>query len=228
MGQTARNQEAQGQEARCQEAQGQEAQCQEAQGQEARCQEAQGLATDSEIMERVRQGDGKAFEVIVDRHKNALLNYLTRMTGSRARAEDLAQDAFIRLYTHSSTYIEEGKLRSYLYRIATNLAISEHRKQKRHRLYKTVTMQGVNGHKIEPTPRSLVLAGEAAQKLQGAIAKLPMSFRVPLVLHEIEEMPYEEIAEVLNCKTGTVKSRISRGRKRLKKALTPYFDGVTP
>ena len=186
------------------------------------------MQTDSEIMERVRGGDKEAFEEIVDRHKNALLNYLTRLTGSRARAEDLAQDAFIKLFTHSSTYIEEGKLRSYLYRIASNLAISEHRKIKRHRVYSMLTMKGANGTKLLPSPRSLVLASEAAVKLTEAIASLPLTFRVPLVLHEIEELPYGAVAEILKCKEGTVKSRIARGRQRLKTSLAPYFDGVTP
>ncbi|MDJ0763275.1 MAG: RNA polymerase sigma factor [Myxococcota bacterium] len=185
------------------------------------------VTRDVDMMERVRSGDNTAFGEIVDQHKDALLNYLTRFCGSRSRAEDLAQETFLKLYLHKNTYIEDGKLRSYLYRIATNLAINAHRKDRRWRIFELISRSSRNGDSPGPSPQSQVLLSEAQKKLTAAIADLPLAFRAPLVLHEIEELPYAEVAQILNCNEGTVKSRISRGRQRLKQKLTPYFNGGT-
>jgi RNA polymerase sigma-70 factor (ECF subfamily) len=181
--------------------------------------------SDSDLMARTRRGDQRAFAEIVDSHKDALINYLTRLGGSRSRAEDLAQEAFLKLYQHADRYEENGKLRGYLYRIATNLAVSAHRKRQRQQVLTLLRLASDNGNGYRPTPQSQVLAEEAHQKLMEAITALPWRYRTPIVLYEIEGLSYEAIARILECREGTVKSRISRGRQRLRTRLGPYMNG---
>ncbi len=175
-------------------------------------------------MTQARFGDEGAFAELVNRHKDMVVNYLTRLTGGRCDAEDLAQDTFLRLFTATKSYRSEGKFKGYLLRIATNTALSHTRKLKRQRIL--MGLISAEPPPVVKTPQYRLLDGEAQRVLAEAIEGLPWRFRVPLVLREIEEMSYEAIAEVLDCSQGTVKSRISRGRGRLKRTLVPYLDGV--
>jgi RNA polymerase sigma-70 factor (ECF subfamily) len=173
-------------------------------------------------MARVRSGDREAFADLVDRHKDAVVNYLTRLTGNRDRAEDLAQETFLRLFRSAGSYAEQGLLRGYLFRIATNLVRSEERREKRLRLL--MPFLGRQEH-AEPAAPSGLLRQELHREVSAAVADLPLRFRVPLVLHEIEGWAYTDIAQALGCREGTVKSRIHRGRQYLKERLAPYWQG---
>src|ERR1700724_4363293 len=88
-------------------------------------------ASDADLMARVRAGDREAFTDLVERHKDAVVNSLTRLPGSRDRAEDLGQETFLRLFRSAAGYVEQGYLRAFLFRIATNLAHSEERRGRR-------------------------------------------------------------------------------------------------
>jgi RNA polymerase sigma-70 factor (ECF subfamily) len=173
-------------------------------------------------MARVRSGDRDAFADLIDRHKDAVVNYLTRLTGDRDRAEDLAQETFLRLFRSAGSYSEQGLLRGYLFRIATNLVRSEERREKRLRLL--MPFLGRPEH-AEPAAPSGLLRREMHREVSAAVAQLPLRYRVPLVLHEIEGWAYTEIAQALGCREGTVKSRIHRGRQHLKERLAPYWQG---
>lgn len=177
---------------------------------------------DATQMARVRSGDREAFSDLVDRHKDAVVNYLTRLTGNRDRAEDLAQETFLRLFRSAGSYSEQGLLRGYLFRIATNLVRSEERREKRLRLL--MPFLGRPEH-AEPVAPSGLLRRELHREVSAAVADLPLRFRVPLVLHEIEGWAYADIAQALGCREGTVKSRIHRGRQHLKERLAPYWQG---
>lgn len=179
---------------------------------------------DAELMSLVRSGDREAFACLVDRHKDAVVRYLARLTGSRDRAEDLAQETFLRLFRSADGYAEQGFLRAYLYRIATNLVRSEERRENRWRLL--LPFVPLRGHD-EPAAPSGLLRRELHREVSSALAALPMRFRVPLVLHEIEGWAYADIARELGCREGTVKSRIHRGRQQLKQKLEPYWIGGT-
>lgn len=180
-------------------------------------------ATDAELMARVRSGDQDAFAGLIDRHKNMLVNYLTRLTGYRDRAEEYAQEAFLRLYQSASRYREQGQLLPYLYRIATNLVRSDERKKRRWQILSSVFSS--NGHHGEPTPQSQLLAAEAREQVHIALSNLPAHYRAPLILREIEEWTYQDIAKAVGCREGTVKSRINRGRNQLRELLGPYMNG---
>jgi RNA polymerase sigma-70 factor (ECF subfamily) len=178
--------------------------------------------SDAELMERLRSGDREAFGQLVDRHKDAVVSYLARLTGHRDRAEDLAQETFLRLYRSASGYVERGYLRAFLFRIATNLLRSEERRERRMRLFAPFLAMD---REEAPSATSGLLRAEVQREVAGAIAALPLSYRVPLVLHELEGWSYAAIAAELACREGTVKSRIFRGRERLRRSLEPYWHG---
>ena len=173
--------------------------------------------TDGELLARSRDGDAAAFSELIDRHKNAIVNYLTKLTGSREEAEDYAQEAFLRIYQRAGNYDERGYFKAYLYRIGTNLVRSAQRRQKRWQVVHSLI--SINGHHVEPSQQKRVLRDEIAQRLRKAVSELPLRYRVPLVLYEVDEWPYRRIAQFLDCREGTVKSRIHRARRALRTEL---------
>ena len=185
-----------------------------------------GEETDAVLMARVKQGDRDAFGDLVERHKNAVVNYLTHMARDRDRAEELAQEAFLRLYQKSSQYSERGQLLAYVLRIATNLLRSQERRSARWRNLRPHVV--ANEEAPDPSPQREVLSSEATLEVARALESLPTRFRAPIVLREIEGLSYREIAAALGCREGTVKSRINRGREHLRVLLSPYWKGETP
>lgn len=185
-------------------------------------------ATDIHLMSRLQTGDREAFARLIDRYKDPMVNYLSRLTGSRDRAEDLAQETFLRLYRSADRYVEQGHLAAYLYRIATNLLRSEERRRRRWRLLSGEFLHrhaGENGHRPTPSAHARLEREELAGRLSRALASLPLRYRAPVVLREVDGLSYEEIARVTGLKAGTVKSRINRGRRRLQEILGPRRDG---
>ena len=181
------------------------------------------LPTDADLMTRVRQGETSAFAGIVDRHKDPLVSYLTHLCGDRDRAEEFAQEAFLRLYQHAGRYDERERLAPYLYRIATNLVRSDFRRLRRWRLLLPWIAPPVSS--AADAPHRRIFESELQQKVHAALEALPVAYRAPLVLREIEGWSYQEIAAALGCRDGTVKSRIARGRMRLRELLAPYWNG---
>jgi RNA polymerase sigma-70 factor (ECF subfamily) len=181
-------------------------------------------ADDAALMAAVRAGERDAFATLVERHKDAVVNYLTRLTADRDRAEDLAQETFIRLW-RAPRYDEQGKLLPFLFRIATNLVRTEERRARRWRLIAAVLPHAAAPAAV-PAPAADPVAAMERRDLRGrlvrAIAALPMNYRVPLVLRDVEDMSYDEIAAALGCPEGTVKSRINRARTLLREQLGPH------
>lgn len=184
-------------------------------------------ASDSELYRRTRQGDREAFGELVERHKDGLVSYLTRLSGNIDRAEDLAQESFLRLYERGSHYHEEGKLQAYLYRIATNLFRTQKRREQRwNRL--GVLFFSSNGHHSEAVQQQGVLQHELGQELGTALLQIPLRYRTPVILALVEGWTHREIARLMRCREGTVKSRIYRGRQLLRQQLEDYRNGGSP
>ncbi len=181
-------------------------------------------ASDGNLLEAARAGDRSAFALLVDRHKDPLVGTLTRLTGRQEDAEDLAQEAFVRLFERGARYQERGKLGAYLLRIATNLLRSRERQRARRRILRAAFL-APNGHESPSAPQRLLLERELQHELARALARLPLRYRVPLVLSSIEGWSYRQIGELTGCRAGTVKSRIHRGKRRLEELLSPYWLG---
>lgn len=186
--------------------------------------------SEAELVERSRGHDPEAFTALVERYKDRMVNYLARLTGCRDRAEDFAQETFVRLYQQLDHYREEGALTAYLFRIATNLVRSDERRKQRWRLLKPLLdysrrLEASNGSGSGAGPQAAALAREEHREVTRAIASLDLIYRAPLVLREIEGLSYLEIAAAMGCSEGTVKSRLFRGRQLLKEKLAAYWNG---
>ena len=178
--------------------------------------------TDAGVVRNLALADMEAFREFIETHQDNLVNYLTKLCSCRYRAEDLAQESFIRLFKAvQKNPSREWQLRAYLYRIAVNLLCSQERRTKYFSKLKSVL--GPDRRPAEPSDQ--MLRQEAHQQVTQALAELPMRFRVPLVMREIEGWRLVDIATCLQLNEGTVKSRIHRGKQRLKTLLTPYWQG---
>ena len=168
----------------------------------------------------------------MNRYRNPITNYLYRFLNDYEEAVDLAQETFVRVYFAIDRYHTGFAFSTYIYRIATNLAISEIRRRKRRRLLSlTGLFQGEDGRDTEyqpaderPRADAELVDDERSRVIGKAIAALPEKYRVPVVLRDIDGRTYEEIAEIMQLGLGTTKSRISRGRGLLKEKLLHYLE----
>jgi RNA polymerase sigma-70 factor (ECF subfamily) len=189
------------------------------------------LLSDHALIEATKQGDETAFAEIVSRYRNPITNYLYRLLNDYEEAVDLAQETFVRVYFAAERYHTGYAFSTYLYRIATNLAISEMRRRKRRKLLSLTGLFQPEGEAEtqfdpadeNPLPDANLLEDEQRQVVARAIAAMPEKYRLPIVLRDIEGKSYEEVAEILNLGLGTTKSRISRARGLLKEKLKHYF-----
>ncbi|HMT07664.1 MAG TPA: sigma-70 family RNA polymerase sigma factor [Pyrinomonadaceae bacterium] len=187
--------------------------------------------TDHEIVDAVRGGDEAAFGEIIERYRGPITNFLYRFLNDYEEAVDLAQESFVRVYFALDRYHKEYAFSTYLYRIASNLAISELRRRKRRKLVSlTGLFSSEDDQDVEfqpPDTRALpedeTIDKEREQVIAKAIASLPDKYRLPIVLRDVQGHSYEEVAAILELGLGTTKSRISRGRGLLKDKLEKYF-----
>ena len=185
------------------------------------------VLSDHDLIEAAKNGDETAFAEIVTRYRGPITNFLYRFLNDYEEAIDLAQETFVRVYFAIERYHTGFAFSTYIYRIATNLAISEVRKRKRRKL---LSLTGLfqndpdDSTEFQPAdPKPLadadMIDAEQGRVIARAIATLPPKYRVPIVLRDIEGLSYDEIASVMNLGLGTTKSRINRARGLLKEKL---------
>lgn len=179
--------------------------------------------SDAELLSRTALGDREAFADLVSKYQKPVRRYLTRLVGAADHADDLAQEAFVRLFQAAPRYQLAGSAAPLLYRIATNLARSHERWRRRWRFMPMPESRDVTPRSA--SPHATALASELREELERSLQSLPLRFRSPLVLHEIEGLSYQEIGRILGCPENTVRSRISRGRAGLKRRMEPYVNG---
>ena len=188
--------------------------------------------TDHALLEATRGGDETAFAQLVGRYRNQITSYIYRMTNDYDGAVDMAQETFVRVYQAAERYQTTYAFSTYIYRIATNLAISELRKRKRRRLVSlTGFFQETEGSEarefnppdVGPLQDAVLVDTERRTAVARAIGTLPEKYRAPLVLRDVEGKSYDEIARILETSEGTVKSRISRARGFLRDKLRAYL-----
>ncbi len=196
-----------------------------------------GQQSDSALVARCQKADITAFNEIVSRYKGKIYNYLYRMTGNAEDAEDLTQEVFVRMYTNIGSFRAEASLSTWLFRIAGNLSVDAFRRGKKerglsHSLDAPISgsdgEDGQGGTRDVPDwsqePETLLGRKELGAHIQAALQKLPPKLRSAVVLHDVEGLAYEEIAQTERVPLGTVKSRIFNARVALREHLRPYLE----
>jgi len=189
--------------------------------------------TDEELMLRVQSGVTDCFDVLVERYKVRLFNYLYRLTGNRDEAEEIAQEAFVKAYIHADKYKTIARFSTWLYTIATNLVRNRIRSRSRAPQLISLWTRGFGDSDEERvldiedtgrTPDEAINDVELSSVINRAIAKIPEKYRESFVLREINELSYEEIAAVTGLKLGTVRSRINRARNYFRQLVAPVVE----
>lgn len=182
------------------------------------------------FIERLKQGDAAAFEVLIAERSGEVYGLLYRLTENSEEARDLTQETFLRAFQSIGQFRGESDLRTWIYRIAINQARNKWRWWRRRRRDATVSLDSENPHGNQPLSESLpaerdkspeqeTLAHERERALRRALHSLSLSYRETVILRDIEGFTYEEIAETLGINVGTVKSRLARGRQELRQRL---------
>ena len=178
---------------------------------------------DSELLSRVIDGDLAAFDVVVDRYKGRLLNFVFRFIGDKEVAEDIVQETFLRAYRKRTYYEAIANFSTWLFTIAGNLAKTELRQRKRWRLlsldWNDETQTGFDIADESYRPDRVTESELIQRSIQRAIDSLPLNYKQVVILRDIDGMSYQDIAKIVGCPVGTVKSRVNRGRLRLQKKL---------
>ena len=188
---------------------------------------------DNNLVREFIAGNDAAFTQLVTKYKDALTNYLNMTVGNYDVAADLAQETFLRVYKNIRRYSNIYQFSTWLYRIATNLAIDEMRYRRRrgqvfynnvwdNNRYGDTDRTELQISDVRRGPGDEVLRKESTQVLGDAIRSLPEKYRTAFIMKEIQELPYDTIAGVMNCSTGTIKSRLHRARQLLQRKLEHY------
>ena len=188
--------------------------------------------TDVQLMLDVKAGDEQSFALLLHRYRTPLVNFLYRMVRNREQAEDLAQEVFIRVYRARADYVPSAKFTTWLFRIATNLALNSVRDTRHQRMEVSldapVTVDSEEGDErridvAEKNPNIEEHLVQEAQRdmIRHAIDKLPEKQRAAVLLHKYQELDYGEISKILSCSESALKSLLFRAYETLRVELAP-------
>ncbi len=172
---------------------------------------------DKNLILLVQKGDEEAFEEIMYKYKNKIVNFLYNMTGDYEKAVELSQETFIRVYYKAKKYKPKAPFSSWLFTIASNLAKTELKKMNKRRSIPLENVYDNNQKGLSETDDFEMK--ETAKTIRRALNTLHRRYRIPLVLKDIEGFSQEEIADMLKKPVGTIKAQISRGRQYLKQEI---------
>ena len=179
--------------------------------------------SDEILIKKFQEGDVGAYNQLVNRFKDRLLNFIYRFVNDLDLAEDLVQDTLLKLYTHKDSYQEIAKFSTWLYTIAANLARTELRKKKRRKTFSVTELSRDDREFIiassDVDPSEDLSSQNFEKSVQRALAELPHDFKTIIILRDIQELSYDEISKIVDVPLGTVKSRINRGRVKLQELL---------
>jgi RNA polymerase sigma-70 factor, ECF subfamily len=183
------------------------------------------LDYDAELMLRVKEGDGPSFAALLDRHRAAVIYFLYRSVQNHAIAEELAQEVFLRVYRSRKTYQPTARFSTWLYRIATHLALNWIRDRRKERF-----QERLDDHSIErparqvldgrPSVEHIMMTQVTLEEVRRAVASLPERQRSAVVMHKYEELGYSQIANLLSCSESAVKSLLFRAHEMLRSRLS--------
>ena len=186
--------------------------------------------TDEELIARFQNGDAYAFDLIVRRYKDPLLNFIYRFLGDLVESEDIVQETFYRVYKNKHYYKEVAKFSTWIYTIAGNLAKTELRRRKRRRVFsihkETAAEKELDLPDLSSDPEKEVNTVVTEKIIHKAITSLPQKFRQVIVLRDIQGFSYEEISGIIKVPLGTVKSRVNRARLKLQEDLSFLLEDL--
>ena len=182
--------------------------------------------SDEKLILRFQEGDINAYNELVKRYKDRLLNFVLRYFNNVEQAEDVVQDTLIKLYTHASYYKNVAKFSTWIFTIAKNNALTELRKNKRKKTDSLWTDDGkfIDISSKEESLESKVQNEIAIDQLNKFLDEIPENFRIAVVLRDFQELSYEEISKILEIPIGTIKSRINRGRIQLAEKMKHFKE----
>lgn len=187
-------------------------------------------AVDFELMARIGVGDHAAFRQLVERHQNAVIGTVAKMLGNPSDAEDISQQVFLRIWRNAARYRPDAKFTTYLFTITRNLVFNETRRRGRKKEISADELEENPRRQIEEDPDrrpdAELLQAELRQAVDAAIAALPETQRMAVILRRYDQLSYDEIADVLELSVSAVKSLLFRARSTLREALGGYLrDG---
>lgn len=182
------------------------------------------LDFDAELMLRVKGGDGASFGVLLDKHRSSVVHFLFRMVQNQAVAEELAQEVFLRVYRSRANYEPTAKFTTWLFRIATHLALNSLRDGKRDRSWERLDddsgqMPARQVSDKRPNVEQKLVYQDRLNEIRQAISQLPDKQRAAVLMHKYQEMEYSQIANVLSCSESAVKSLLFRAYEALRARL---------
>jgi len=182
------------------------------------------LDYDAELMLRVKDGDGASFGLLLDKYRASVSHFLYRMVQNQAVSEELAQEVFLRVYKSRETYEPAAKFTTWLFRIATHLALNWLRDEKHERAQERLDQPAEDGPVREvadgaPSVEQQMVSQTKVAEVRRAVAALPDKQRAAVLMHKYEEMDYSQIAKVLSCSESAVKSLLFRAYETLRVRL---------
>ena len=184
--------------------------------------------SDEELIAEFQQNNTvKAFEILVQRYKNPLMNFVYRFLGDYESCTDVVQETMIRLYRNKDSYKSVAKFSTWIYTIAGNLARTEYQRRRRRNFF-SINSYGEENENYEIPderyrPDVITDSGIKDKIIQEALSQVSASYREAVILRDIQELSYEEIAEIMGITVGTVKSKINRGRAQLQILLKDIY-----
>jgi RNA polymerase sigma-70 factor, ECF subfamily len=192
---------------------------------------APALDLDAQLMLRVKDGDEESFRVLLEKHRNPVVHFVHRMVQDRAVAEELGQEVFLRVFRSRETYEPTARFTTWLFRIATHLALNWLRDERNERGQQRLD-DGRSGEMAarevadrKPTVEQSMVYQARLQEIRAAIALLPAKQRAAVLMHKYEEMEYSQIANVLGCSESAIKSLLFRAYEALRARLAHMAMG---
>ena len=183
--------------------------------------------SDEELVERVKEGDRRAFRMLVDRHKRMVFNIAWRMLRNREDAEDAAQEAFLRAFRSMHTFRGQAKFSSWLHQIAVNVCLSSAESAYAKQTFVELQEEadGTDLHLADRSmnPEDVVVREDFAERIRALVGMLPPMYRAVITLYYLEERSYREVAEILKIPLGTVKTHLHRAKELLRRSILEHY-----